>query len=994
MDLSTAMDLLGPRELRAIKDCVMQYPLKKAGRLFEIGSFEFGEGKSKVSISSSESMSIVLPSFWGSPEFYVEPSSGAKSSPVKFSGLLPNTKYYFYIDDYHSRKDVVTDGAGEFSYAQDLTGFHNVWLQTRPSTIFIDASLPGGGDCEGRGVGRWDSGTRTCTLVVDLNETIQFDSNSTSLDCAGHVLGSDDNGSGIYAENKFGLNVENCSIINFENGVYFLRSKDSSMTNNTIYSSRGNALRATYSSGIMASGNQVNVAYVGFYSISASDFVVNDNNFSEVALGVLISESNNVRVTNNILDFFGLIGIGGNHVFNCFTVGNILDGFAFSLTHGSVSDCTITGNMIKNSSEGLELQRSNRNTISGNSFVGNDYGIIYYGDARWDSNSDVIVDNNFSRNDFGVYFEDSSLNTVSGNVFVDGNHGVILKTNSNRVFGNEFVRNVVYGLELFNPVASNLVYDNDFYVKGIRNASSRENIFCVECVGNRYFDGATGPMCEFECHCQNGIYEPNLGEEGIDCGGNCQACEEKYSSQYGNCVPLVLNGPDRNHIDVGFIGSGFPDVNTFSWVANDMIDYDGANFGLMAYKPFSENKTKFNFWRSKMNANYNVNNYESSTEDLFEACPFLNQSILLSVTPRFQPHAVFATGSLESVFPLGIGGRRAYVPVGCEYLGTCPFPLEINIDNYGDPNCQGFGDANPSCSPFGSFKTDIVRTFTHEFGHSFGGLLDEYKDDILINPFDPILSPNCDIFPCLKWFDIAPLACIPGCTFNNWYRAYDNTLMKDQYAVYIPQRDWIHDFNKVNERELEKDIDSAIVDDISGKNPNNIFGYVLEMAFSNSQVSVSNVKLVADGSPNNGVVDTGEGFVLKVTGQSGTIYDYNFGFPLIKVFSAPQDIFDDNGNQTSDPDYNVLSLREDSNFSVIVPYFPNAISIEVYDSNNDVVFSENVENLKPVNYILGYRGTQNTSTDYNLVYTLISQPTDKLVGQDINVLLGWSFYFD
>jgi len=49
---------------------------------------------------------------------------------------------------------------------------------------------------------------------------------------------------------------------------------------------------------------------------------------------------------------------------------------------------------------------------------------------------------------------------------------------------------------------------------------------------------------------------------------------------------------------------------------------------------------------------------------------------------------------------------------------------------------------------FDKWVSDPGRMFTHEFGHSFGGLKDEYPDREANSDVD---APNCDVVGCPKW---------------------------------------------------------------------------------------------------------------------------------------------------------------------------------------------------------------------------------------------------
>lgn len=47
-----------------------------------------------------------------------------------------------------------------------------------------------------------------------------------------------------------------------------------------------------------------------------------------------------------------------------------------------------------------------------------------------------------------------------------------------------------------------------------------------------------------------------------------------------------------------------------------------------------------------------------------------------------------------------------------------------------------------------------------------------------------------------------------------------------------------------------------------------------------------------------------------------------------------------------------------------------------------------------ITYFLGQGGSKLTSQDYNITFSLTSQPTKKLISTDYNILLGWNYYYE
>ena len=112
----------------------------------------------------------------------IERAEDADSTQITLGGFEPNTTYYKYEDSYHNLTEFTTNESGSYSYVQDLTERHLVFIQPSRSTIFLSDSgwsVPA--------VGSWDSVTKTGTLTQNVSETIQIDSDGITLDGDGNV---------------------------------------------------------------------------------------------------------------------------------------------------------------------------------------------------------------------------------------------------------------------------------------------------------------------------------------------------------------------------------------------------------------------------------------------------------------------------------------------------------------------------------------------------------------------------------------------------------------------------------------------------------------------------------------------------------------------------------------------------------------------------------------------------------------------------------------
>ncbi|MCP3682822.1 MAG: hypothetical protein GY861_09050 [bacterium] len=237
-------------------------------------------------------------------------------------------------------------------------------------------------------------------------------------------------------------------------------------------------------------------------------------------------------------------------------------------------------------------------------------------------------------------------------------------------------------------------------------------------------------------------------EEGDTCNLEINKCVN-----LGECIPILTNGDSKNKLDVVFVGVGFETRAYFEDTVVALIDYEGSNGynGLMSVEPFKSNRDKFNFWM--VDTKFSVSYYEDTgyphtgAIGLSKYCPHTDQTILLS----------------KSKFRSSGGDGESFVSIG------------------------------------DSLNSGDGRTVLHEFGHSFGGLADEYVE----GNADRSHKPNCapDRATAEKWWgDLARknerIDYFEGCSYiMSNIRPTKNSIMRNQWDLSC-------DFEEVNERHL------------------------------------------------------------------------------------------------------------------------------------------------------------------------------------------------
>ncbi|MFC1997041.1 NosD domain-containing protein [Chloroflexota bacterium] len=248
------------------EDAPLQLPweVEGVGVLFEVTGSEY----LNVTLESTELVYAYLSSVPSVIELRLEAADGALATGLTLSGLAPGGEYHLYTDDLHNHAVLSADETGLLSWTQDLVDPHLIFIQTVPSTIFIDED---GGDCVS-GVGLWD-GVSTCTLTVDLSEAIQINGSGITLDGNGKSITSPDgSAAGVFIISGTGVTVKDLTIDGFANGIYLYEAADCFIRGNTIKNITGSGIKLSplnqnsVGGGNLVTGNQILDSQNGIWS--------------------------------------------------------------------------------------------------------------------------------------------------------------------------------------------------------------------------------------------------------------------------------------------------------------------------------------------------------------------------------------------------------------------------------------------------------------------------------------------------------------------------------------------------------------------------------------------------------------------------------------------------------------------------------------------------------------------------------------------------------
>jgi hypothetical protein len=203
------------------------------------------------------------------------------------------------------------------------------------------------------------------------------------------------------------------------------------------------------------------------------------------------------------------------------------------------------------------------------------------------------------------------------------------------------------------------------------------------------------------------------------------------------------------------------DILSFKTRATKFIDYNAEGYGLFSKEPFKSNKNLFNVYLLNIKEDKNCQIPDENGGD--------QGGCMLWAKEKAELCGSFDTVVVLSNDLSGTGGQSGYAFTALDFAQVTPFIHDKEIA-LGNPEIY----INPA-----------VKTFIHEFGHSFGGLKDEYSTLKIYD--DPAQYPNCDSFGCPKWCSGSPV--LPEPQYTECSKITDETECKN--AALTPSCQWI-----------------------------------------------------------------------------------------------------------------------------------------------------------------------------------------------------------
>jgi putative surface-exposed virulence protein len=314
-------------------------------------------------------------------------------------------------------------------------------------------------------------------------------------------INSSSNAGAIYCIGCENVTVRDLILNNSSHGVYFFETDNSRIENITARYNRISIL-LHYSRNNAVTGNKAsdNIDGVDLWMSEDNNIIGNKiDHDNDAGISLFESDYNNLSL-NEINDSHNCILLWYSSDHNIVKANNLTGKHADSLSVMRSRENLITGNIARESFNGIVLEEANGNIIDGNDATDNFNGHILinsssntlrdnlasrniHGIAAYLSRDNIVAGNNASNNlESGIVFELSNRSAVSNNnVTTNLGHGVrFLNTNSSQIDNNSITGNLV-GISIYNSsedaITGNNISGNyvGIYLVNSRNVSLVEN---------------------------------------------------------------------------------------------------------------------------------------------------------------------------------------------------------------------------------------------------------------------------------------------------------------------------------------------------------------------------------------------------------------------------------------------------------------------------------------------------------------------------------------
>jgi hypothetical protein len=394
-----------------------------------------------------------------------------------------------------------------------------------------------------------------------------------------------------------------------------------------------------------------------------------------------------------------------------------------------------------------------------------------------------------------------------------------------------------------------------------------------------------------------GRFDSSLSEEGV-LMGDIVLTKYREDLTYSHslsleiipekCSSISLQGDSNDKVDVVLIGAEYNNLEDFKNDALKYLDFEDENNGLFSFSPFNQNIGKFNFYR--INELYPLKDLKCTL-----GCHGVESMVCCDNPAIFS--AALQCPSYDQII------------------------LLVNNDNF---CASSFGVSSKVCTG----SENDIKSLTHEFGHAFGGLGDEY-DYSIYSEMESIEGeydfPNC-VDDCSKWPENIQAGCFETCGYPEYYRSTDNEcIMRDYVDTFCPVC-VNHILNILDNYESGANINSE-----EQPAPPINKQYIAEMNYDTGKIKLNHIYL-SPGQASDRRIERGK-YNSRIISKNGEI----LSSLKIDIPNTMSPFF--KKNSTDKPS---IILLEQFNYSLNLPYFDESENIEVYDENENKILDINV----------------------------------------------------
>lgn len=326
-------------------------------------------------------------------------------------------------------------------------------------------------------------------------------------DLSGMDINSSSNAGAVYCIGCANVTVRDLILNNSSHGVYLFDTSNSRIENITARNNRISiVLYYSHNNDIVGNRASHNLDGIDLWMSEQNNITGNKIDHNEDAgINLFQSDHNNLS-SNEIVDSHNCILLWYSSDNNIVEANSLTGKHADGLSVTKSSDNLITGNMARESFNGIVLEDADSNIIADNEVTDNFNGHILinssnnilrdnlaerniYGFAVYLSGDDIVTGNNASNNlECGLIFELINNSSAKNNDIQANINGIVLN-NSNRsaVSGNNVTANLLHGIRFFKTNCSQIDNNNVTGNKvGISVSNSSEDMIAGNTISRNY----------------------------------------------------------------------------------------------------------------------------------------------------------------------------------------------------------------------------------------------------------------------------------------------------------------------------------------------------------------------------------------------------------------------------------------------------------------------------------------------------------------------------